>query len=229
MALWSPRVAHFTLVTDTPANGATLTAFAAKHGCFQGLGDDAVVADSDSDSSSSGDSGGGGTFGSSSHYARRWSCPAWGPFARVLTTPCASAWWGAAGPCCKFDHAAWDFYRRARGVGVVLGRRFVGAPIDLAALPGQLQRDAGSCVGRERSGRAVARRAEPGKGGPGPLWAHARPARDLRRHARPSSAAARGPRRSTRSSGVARPRREPARGPGTHVHCAPAASGGLTQ
>jgi len=117
MALWSPRVAHFTLVTDAPATGATLAAFAAKHGCFQGFGDDAVVdgygANSSSSSSDSGgDSGdsGRGTL----HYARRWSCPAWGPSARMLTTPCASAWWGAAGPCCKFDHAVWDFYRRPR-------------------------------------------------------------------------------------------------------------------
>eukprot|EP00614_Pseudopedinella_elastica_P026831 CAMPEP_0172621032 /NCGR_PEP_ID=MMETSP1068-20121228/108237_1 /TAXON_ID=35684 /ORGANISM="Pseudopedinella elastica, Strain CCMP716" /LENGTH=217 /DNA_ID=CAMNT_0013428561 /DNA_START=48 /DNA_END=698 /DNA_ORIENTATION=+ len=95
---WAREVKYLTLVTDTAISTSDLAKFKSHHGCSEDL-----------------DFGGQTTAkehgGSSEVQAvREFRCSAWSG-ARLLLTPCASAWFGTAGPCCKFDYAARDFFR----------------------------------------------------------------------------------------------------------------------
>jgi hypothetical protein len=89
IATWSNAVRHLTLVAESsvqPPGG--MSNFMARFGCSQ---DEPDQGDEDE---------------------RVLQCSLWGKSARVLLTPCESSWFGSSGPCCKFDHAAKDFFKR---------------------------------------------------------------------------------------------------------------------
>ena len=115
VALWASQVRRLTLVSDVPRgdnSNTRLAAFRTKHGCIEL---EPLVASNSSESSSSSNSTASGDSDDDSSESDDGAvngvlkCAAWGG-ARVLLTPCSAEWFGTRGPCCKFDHAARDFF-----------------------------------------------------------------------------------------------------------------------